>query len=115
MHERCFLNFFFNERLFKKKVIPIFGSSAEIAELFKTSSMNIDFLFIDGDHKYASVKIDYYMWSVFNPTYVVFHDYTNSPYVLRFVTEIKDDYKYFNVVGSMAILKERKKIIPKIF
>jgi predicted O-methyltransferase YrrM len=112
---KMFFEFFFNERLFKKKVIPILGSSAEIAELFKTSSMNIDFLFIDGDHKYGSVKIDYYMWSIFNPTYVVFHDYTNSPYVLRFVNEIKEDYKYFKLVGSMAVLKERKKIILKSF
>ncbi len=104
---KMFLEFFFNERLFKKKIIPVLGSSAEIAELFKTASMNIDFVFIDGDHKYDSVKTDYYAWSVFNPEHVVFHDYGNSTDISRFVNEIREDYKYFKLVGSMAVLRER--------
>lgn len=105
---KMFLEFFFNERLFKKKIIPVLGSSAEISELFKTASMNIDFLFIDGDHKYESVKTDYYAWSAFNPAHVVFHDYGNSTDIARFVNEIREDYKYFKLVGSMAVLRERQ-------
>lgn len=103
---RKFLEFFFNNMLYKKKIVPIIGSSTEIAEIFKTASINIDFLFIDGDHKYESVKADYNAWSVFNPVYIAFHDYNNSVEVKRFVDEIKDGYKHFKLIESLAILRK---------
>ena len=49
-----------------------------------------DLLFIDGDHSYGGVSLDYHKFELFvkKGGYIVFHDYCDLPEVTRFVNEL---------------------------
>lgn len=66
---------------------------------------SVDFLFIDGDHSYEGVKRDYEMYSglVKEGGIIAFHDIVRHPpetgcEVHRFWNEIKNRYKYIEIV-----------------
>lgn len=70
----------------------------------------IDFLFIDGDHKYESIKLDFENYSPFVGTggIIAFHDIDGSfnkeetNGVRKYWNEIKDKYKYKEIVNTEA-------------
>lgn len=69
------------------KVITLRGESSQFAKIFNEP---VDLLFIDGNHKYESVKTDYESWypHVKRGGVIAFHDYhKNWPGVVRFVDE----------------------------
>ena len=65
-----------------------------------------DFLFIDADHKYESVKADFenYLPLLSLPATVVFHD-VNHGGAKKFFDEIKDNYKHETLdnIGAIEI------------
>ena len=74
---------------FEKKISPIVSESCAAAKKWKGE---IDFLFIDGDHFYDSVKKDFDAWfpHLAKESVLAFHDYDEKhPEVVRFVNEVK--------------------------
>lgn len=93
----------------KNNLTHIIGDFNEVIKFFK---MEIDALFIDGDHKYESVSKDFINWSplVKNGGYLMFHDYLEDFHgVFQCVEEIKemDDWKFIGVRGRIAIFKKK--------
>ena len=65
-------SFLHNTRRLKDLIKPIIGRSEEIAETFKEE---FDVLFIDGDHDYDQVKLDWDLWgSKIKDGTILFHD-----------------------------------------
>jgi predicted O-methyltransferase YrrM len=97
------LNAFIENTKKFNNVFPLIGNSAEVAEIIGNSL--VDVLFIDGDHTYEGVSADYnnYVYKVKPSGCIVFHDYTHSPHVKRFVDEVygKPDL----LVDSIAYVK----------
>jgi predicted O-methyltransferase YrrM len=67
----------------------------------------LDFLFIDGDHAYKGIKMDFQMYVplVRKGGLIAFHDICNGPPeivggVARFWNEIKNAYKYQEIIGN---------------
>ena len=75
------------------KSIFVNGSSYDVA-VYGQLPQNIDFLFIDGDHSYASVVNDYFIYSqlVRDGGIIGFHDSKSNRYgVDRFMKELSSD------------------------
>lgn len=75
---------------FEKKISPIVSESYAAAKKWKGE---IDFLFIDGDHFYHSVKKDFDAWFPYlaSEGVLAFHDYDEKhPEVVKLVDEVKD-------------------------
>ena len=69
------------------------------------NGQTIDFLYIDADHTYNSVKTDFDMYSqLMSPNGIIgFHDIRNMKndhQVMQFWDEIKNDYEYIEIVGE---------------
>jgi cephalosporin hydroxylase len=60
----------------------------------------VDLIFIDGDHSYDGVKIDFERSLQYSPKYVVFHDIASDACqgVVMFWNEIKNNYKHHEFV-----------------
>lgn len=70
-------------------VTPIVASSQEAARQWPGDPVQL--LYIDGDHAYEAVKIDYAQWSGYVPPggWIVFHDYNDRhPGVRQLVDEV---------------------------
>jgi len=77
----------------------------------------LDFLFIDGDHSYEGVKMDFEMYSplVRRGGIIAFHDIVPDYYIRfgikasaytggvpKFWSEIKDDYEYLEIIKDQG-------------
>jgi len=74
---------------FENKISPIASNSVDAAKKWKGK---IDFLFIDGDHFYDSVKKDFNAWFPYLSSngVLAFHDYDEKhPEVVKFVDEVR--------------------------
>jgi len=67
----------------------------------------VDFLFIDGDHTYKGVKMDFKMYSplVREGGIIAFHDIVPGPLenvggVPKYWNEVKSDFKYIEIVND---------------
>jgi len=81
-----------NMRLVQDKFTLIIGDSANSADTFKDNS--IDFVFIDADHRYESIKRDILAWKPKIKTggVIAGHDYSLSyPGVVKAVDDIFGD------------------------
>ena len=68
--------FLHNTKRFKDLIKPITGCSEELAESFKEE---FDVLFIDGDHDYDQVKLDWALWgSKIKDGTILFHDISEA-------------------------------------
>jgi hypothetical protein len=72
-------------------------------------SWNIDFLFIDGDHSYISILMDYHYFNYFvkKGGYIAFHD-MNMKQSQRAVGDIikRDQLQHICTVGRLALYKK---------
>lgn len=95
----------------KEKFNLITGNSVEVADSFKDESL--DFVFIDGDHAYESIKEDILAWmpKIKNGGILAGHDYpleSIPPFsdIKRAVDEIlgeKNDKKYINELCWLTV------------
>jgi len=78
-----------NTVCFFNKIIMLRGWSSEMIYSLKTKETKIDFLFIDGDHHYESVKKDWDLYSPLlgNGSIVAFHDTGWAEGVNRVISE----------------------------
>lgn len=81
--------FTLNTIQYASNVIPLRGWSHELSREARKISPVVDFLFVDGDHDYVSVKLD---WDIYSPflcvgSYVAFHDIGWAEGVQRVVKE----------------------------
>lgn len=74
---------------FSDFVIPVRGFSTDVVEQVRKISPSLNLLFIDGDHSYEGVKVDWEAYKDFlKPgSIVVFHDYGWADGVKRVVHE----------------------------
>jgi predicted O-methyltransferase YrrM len=81
-----FDEFMENTQQFRDKIIPLRGTSRDIATKV---NLQIDFLFIDGDHSYEACLNDWLSWSkMLTPgAVVVFHDVGWAEGVMKVVAE----------------------------
>ena len=95
------------------------------------SGRKIDFLFIDGDHRYAGVKRDFRLYSpiVKQNGLIVFHDVLFHPRVPeckvdRFWNEVKDRFKYTEFIdreddrgwgqwGGIGVIRYVSRLTPR--
>ena len=107
-----FLKYFLSD-VKDSKVSIILGDSHEKKTFEKLKSIlnnqEIDFLFIDGDHRYQGVKMDFEMYKplVRMGGVIAFHDIMDSEYhhkqecyVDKLWNEIKSDYEYKEFIQS---------------
>jgi cephalosporin hydroxylase len=104
-------------RAFAKDVRVIFGNSHDQSTLDQLKAIlngrTIDFLFIDGDHTYEGVKMDFEMYGPLVKGIVAFHDIedfvTTGPspiagkdtvQVKKYWNEIKHNYRHGEIVKS---------------
>jgi len=108
---------YIDEKVLKNgNIFQVKGDSPEIAKRF---NWKIDFLFIDGDHKYSVVKKDITGWAphVKVGGYIAFHDYypTHSAGQGREVADavddwVKDNTEFVKVTHSCNIYIAKKSI-----
>jgi predicted O-methyltransferase YrrM len=107
-----FLKYFLNDSP-NSKISIILGDSHEEETINKLTTIlcgkKIDFLFIDGDHRYDGVKSDFYNYKdlVKEGGIIAFHDIVNSDhhhklncYVDVFWNEIKNDYIHKEFINN---------------
>lgn len=81
-----FDEFMQNARNFRKEIVPLRGTSADISKKF---DLKIDFLFVDGDHSYDACLEDWLSWRrlLVPNAVVVFHDVGWAEGVIKVVAE----------------------------
>jgi predicted O-methyltransferase YrrM len=91
-------------------VTAIVASSQEAAQRWTGP---IRLLFIDGNHAYGEVRLDFEMWSPFVVTHglVCFHDVGDAsfPDVTRFYEEVRRDVKGYREVAAVLSLRVLEK------
>jgi cephalosporin hydroxylase len=96
---------------YAKRIIEIEGNShlPDFVEHVKSIVSEVSMLFIDGDHSYNGVKLDFYNYKdlVMNKGFVIFHDIVSSEYlhddgcfVDVFWNEIKHKYKSWEFIDG---------------
>ncbi|MBA7664370.1 hypothetical protein ES703_72431 [subsurface metagenome] len=90
-------------------VFPIVKTSADAAQTFQD---HIEFLFIDGDHRYKMVKLDFELWypKLLNGGIIAFHD-SGSLGVRKVVKEFIYKSRNFKNIGFIGSIIYAKKTI----
>lgn len=98
-----------NSRL-TEVVIPIVKTSEEAAKDFTEP---VEFIFIDGDHKYEKVKQDFELWfpKLINGGIIAFHDTVSWPGPRRVVKKYIYKSRYFKNVGFVDSITFAQKTI----
>lgn len=82
-------------------------------EAHKNFKGEVELLFIDGDHEYEMVMLDFKLWSkyVINNGFLLFHDsYKPGPKkVLIRCLLLSRNYKLLNIADSLTAFQKRKK------
>ena len=89
-------------------VLAIVKTSAEAAKIFNET---VQFLFIDGNHDYEAVKLDFDLWypKVINGGIIAFHDHSRAGPLKVIKNNILSGSKHFADVGIVdSILFARK-------
>jgi predicted O-methyltransferase YrrM len=85
-------------------VLPFSSFQQTTLEQVKTISKELDFVFIDGDHRYEAIKNDYYFYSplVRKGGIIAFHDIAENEEGggHRFWNEIKNNFKHKEILFS---------------
>lgn len=100
-HLRVLLQHFKNMGL-AHKITCLQGLSADYAKMWNQGP--IDMLFIDGDHSYEGVKLDYEKWSphVKKGGVIAFHDYSDRWHgVKQLISEIQDELEFIDLVDRV--------------
>lgn len=65
----------------------------------------VDFLFIDGDHRYRAVRLDCDLWIPFvkKRSYILFHDYSSSWTGIKKAVDERKDLNIINYIQSMVM------------
>ncbi|MDP3731658.1 MAG: class I SAM-dependent methyltransferase [Candidatus Omnitrophota bacterium] len=88
-------------------IFPIMKTSEEAARIFNEP---IEFLFIDGEHDYENVKLDFESWypKVIYGGFIAFHDYNFSgPYkVIEKYVFISKYFKIMGIIGSILFVQK---------
>jgi MMP 1-O-methyltransferase len=92
-------------------IIPIVETSEEAAKNWNNKF--IEFLWIDGDHLYNMVKLDFNLWSPFliNKGIIAFHDVTHSKAIRSVViNSILKSKNFINIgfIGSIVFAQKTK-------
>lgn len=90
-------------------VIPLVMSSKEAASRFTGP---VEFIFIDGEHNYESVKSDFEEWSpkVIDGGYILFHDSAAWSGVLKAVRELVYSSRKFKVIKIVFTITVAQKV-----
>lgn len=86
-----YITFKENTREFKNNIVMVRGMSGDVVgEIERLTENHVDLLFIDGDHSFEGVKLD---WDKYSPmlksgSIVIFHDYGWATGVQKVVDEL---------------------------
>lgn len=99
-----------NENLRRKDIKNVLALQSTSGEMAEKWVLPIDLLFVDGDHKYESVKADIESWlpKVKIGGFVMFHDYSSHEGVLPAVDEAINDKKLEKKEQVQSLLKTIK-------
>ena len=103
------------DSFFRKNFYPRFIKSTSIDayyDFFVRQDIQIDFLFIDGDHSYEGVKIDFELYSnLLSPTGIIMLHDTDSSYedTLLVSEDAKKDHHRFK--GPSKLVEELKESV----
>jgi len=90
-------------------IFPIVKTSAEAAQSF---SDFVEFVFIDGDHRYEMAKLDFELWypKLLNRGIVAFHD-SENPEVRRVIDEFIYKSRNFKNIGFIGSIRYTEKTV----
>jgi len=87
-------------------VIPVKGDSHEIGKVW---NIPIGLLFIDGDHSYKSVLMDYLLYSkhLIKGGYIAFHDHVLEPIARVIHEKVKPEFTDYELTDTLWTAKKR--------
>ncbi len=92
-------------RVFEKISFRLIKNNKEKAGIIKEEKY-FDFVFIDGEHSYKGIKLDYEL--VKDKTkLILFHDYGSNPYMTPFIQELGNKITHKRIDLSFALMEKK--------